>query len=496
MLLQIDRQTSRQPDMLETDILRLRALRVTTYLTDAGLYTLPSSSQKESADTHRWKIGAEPLFLSPQKYSAIEEFGPILHLFLQACNTLYLQSVSGRQPSWVAEYLDIGKPEEVVKFARMRRLRGDIPSIIRPDVILTDTGYVITELDSVPGGFGLTSALINAYHDTPPSQATTLPENPLINGFVKMIRSIACAPNMTEQETLLAIVVSEEAKDYRPEMTWLATQLSKGGLKTYTVTPQEIEFTEDSLNILVDGKLHPVTVLYRFFELFDLKNIPKTELFMYSNKKNRVLVTPPFKAFLEEKMWFAFLHHPMLLQYWNEALGKEHVSHLQSVIPKTWILDPRPLPPHALIPEFTPMGHPINHWQQLKKLTKKFRHYVIKPSGFSPLAWGSRGVHVGHDLSQKRWEAAIDDALQSFYNTPYILQEFHTGQHVTLPYYNAEDETVKDMTGRVRLCPYYFINEDTTQLAGTMATLCSLEKKIIHGMKDAIIVPCIAGGNL
>ena len=81
-------------------------------------------------------------------------------------------------------------------------------------------------------------------------------------------------------------------------------------------------------------------------------------------------------------------------------------------------------------------------------------------------------------------------------DSPYILQEFHTGQHVTLPYYNAEDETVKDMTGRVRLCPYYFIDENTTQLAGTMATLCSLEKKIIHGMKDAIIVPCIAGGNL
>jgi hypothetical protein len=28
------------------------------------------------------------------------------------------------------------------------------------------------------------------------------------------------------------------------------------------------------------------------------------------------------------------------------------------------------------------------------------------------------------------------------------------------------------------------------ELAGILATICSADKKIIHGMKDAIMVPC------
>ena len=38
----------------------------------------------------------------------------------------------------------------------MRRFRRDYPLIIRPDILLTEDGMAVTELDSVPGGFGLT----------------------------------------------------------------------------------------------------------------------------------------------------------------------------------------------------------------------------------------------------------------------------------------------------------------------------------------------------
>jgi len=45
----------------------------------------------------------------------------------------------------------------------MRRFKQDIPLIIRPDIILTDNGLSISELDSVPGGFGLLAALSEQY---------------------------------------------------------------------------------------------------------------------------------------------------------------------------------------------------------------------------------------------------------------------------------------------------------------------------------------------
>ena len=40
----------------------------------------------------------------------IDKLGYRLTRFVRACNQLYRFSVSGRQPSWIAELLDRGKP--------------------------------------------------------------------------------------------------------------------------------------------------------------------------------------------------------------------------------------------------------------------------------------------------------------------------------------------------------------------------------------------------
>jgi hypothetical protein len=50
------------------------------------------------------------------------------------------------------------------------------------------------------------------------------------------------------------------------------------------------------------------------------------------------------------------------------------------------------------------------------------------------------------------------------------------------------------MEGRVRLCPYYFVSgegkTEQVKLGGVLATIVPADKKIIHGMSDAIITPC------
>ena len=45
------------------------------------------------------------------------------------------------------------------------------------------------------------------------------------------------------------------------------------------------------------------------------------------------------------------------------------------------------------------------------------------------------------------------------------------------------------MRGRVRLCPYYFLDDGKARLQGVLATVCPADKKLLHGMKDAVIVP-------
>ena len=148
-----------------------------------------------------------------------------------------------------------------------------------------------------------------------------------------------------------------------------------------------------------DGRDRPVAVVYRFFELFDLKNVPKSELIMYSAKKERVTVTPPFKPALEEKLAFALFHHPVLEPFWRRDLGEDTYAMLAPLLPHTWILDPRPVPPAAVIPGLRLGGRAVAEWRELAAASQRDRRYVVKPSGFSELAWGSRGVSIGHDLS-------------------------------------------------------------------------------------------------
>jgi len=307
----------------------------------------------------------------------------------------------------------------------------------------------------------------------------------MVRGFAAMLRS-----QLAQHTGCVAILVSEEAKDYQPEMTWLASKLRAIGLDAYCVEPRSIRFTEEGLRITSEGMDQPVALIYRFYELFDLLNIPKSELIQYAIKKDRVAVTPPYKPALEEKLAFALLHHPALQPFWEQTLSGESFRHLTALMPRTWVLDPAPIPPSATIPGLTMGGRAVMNWRDLATATQKERHFVIKPSGFSALAWGSRGVSVGHDMPQSEWAAAIDNALDSFPRTPYILQEFHKGRQYDLDYFDPMTSEMNRMSGRARLSPYYFVSGEKTELAGILATICSADKKVIHGMKDAVMVPC------
>ena len=52
---------------------------------------------------------------------------------------------------------------ELIELQRSPAFKNEIPRVIRPDILLTETGFSITELDSVPGGIGLTGWLNKTY---------------------------------------------------------------------------------------------------------------------------------------------------------------------------------------------------------------------------------------------------------------------------------------------------------------------------------------------
>jgi hypothetical protein len=403
-----------------------------------------------------WRVAAEPFVLPAGMDEELEKLGFRLRKFVEACNLLYRLSVSGKRAAWIADLLDRGKPRELVELARAKPLADAVPRIIRPDVILTEDGFIIAELDNVPGGIGLTAWLNEVY---------------AAEGF-----AVAGGRGMDDGFRALAgggdIVISREAADYRPEMEWMAARVGSRVV--------EAEHPPEDLRGAV----------YRFFELFDLPNIPAAGLLRDVAEGKRTM-TPPPKPWIEEKLWFALFWLRPLADFWRRELGEKHFVALQKVIPRTWLMDPQPLPPTGVYP-----GLEIQSWAELKKFSQRERELVLKISGFSELAWGSRSVKVGQDLSHEDWARSVDEALGDWDARPWILQRFHHSRVVEMDYVEkgtgGHRPPLQRMKGRVRLCPYYFCGERETNLGGVLATVCPADKKLLHGMRDAILAPVMA----
>jgi len=268
--------------------------------------------------------------------------------------------------------------------------------------------------------------------------------------------------------------VSEEAATYRPEMEWISKEVRSAKCEV-----RSAEFTD-----FAEGD-----AVYRFFELFDLANVPDSKRIFELAAEKRIRLTPPPKPLFEEKLLFALLWNRNLRDFWRGELGESFLARLQKVIPYTWAVDPTPLPPHAAIPELN-----LTDWQQLKTLSQRQRELILKVSGFSEHAWGARGVYLGSDLSHADWSAAVDRALASFPTSPFVLQRYEKPKTVEAQWYDFEKNAVVPMKGRVRLCPYYFVAGEgdaaRPQLGGVLATIVPADKKIVHGMSDAILAPC------
>jgi hypothetical protein len=59
------------------------------------------------------------------------------------------------------------------------------------------------------------------------------------------------------------------------------------------------------------------------------------------------------------------------------------------------------------------------------------------------------------------------------------------------PLFTPDGSSTYQAEGRLRLCPYYFVVEGEARLSGALATFCPPDKKIIHGMVDAALLPCV-----
>lgn len=437
-----------------------------------------------------WQVSPQPWPLTPKERKELQAIGTACLEFYQASDLLYLRSVEGKnllrnrkfQAPWVADYLDRGKPEALVAYARRKALRRNVPAIIRPDLLVTEDGFALTEMDSVPGGIGLTAYLNQLYRA---AGEVIGGDHSMIEAFYQVLAGL----RSDQPDPLIAIVVSDEASTYRPEMDWMADALQSKGHRVYCLHPGDLFPLGDTLCADIDGNPQEVHVIYRFWELFDHAEIPVAQTIMdLQAEGSPLVVSPPMRPFQEEKLNLALFHHHLLEDFWRENLSKPSYKLLKRIIPNGWIMDPVDLPPNAVLDAPWVGGKPITHWEQLADASQRERNLILKLSGFHENAWGARSVLLGSDASRDEWREGIVEAMAGAEKNLYILQEYRKPARRKHPIFDADGE-LRYPQGRVRLCPYYFIQGDEARLEGVLATVCPADKKIIHGMRDAALLP-------
>jgi hypothetical protein len=444
-----------------------------------------------------WQLSPDAWPLTAEQVAQLEAIGAACFEFHQALETLYLRSAAGKNllrnkpllAPWVADYLDRGKPPALVAHARDPKNRGVFPPVLRPDLLVSDDGFTLTELDSVPGGIGLTAFLNRLYGGE--SDPAVLGHG---DAMIKSFHAALAGLRPEARNPAIAIVVSDEAATYRPEMQWLAHQLQVQGKRVFCLKPEDVFPLENALFFDADGNPEKIDVLYRFFELFDLENI-RTQKFIFDAwTAGEVAIAPPMRHFQEEKLGLALFHHHLLQDFWAEAISGRALKLLRGLIPPSWIMDPAPLPPGAVLDGPRAGGRALNDWRDLTNASQKERDLIIKISGYHETAWGARSVVLGSDCSREEWQQGVERAIALAPTNLHVLQAYKKPRRLEHPVFERADAngaapaaTVKP--GRLRLCPYYFVVEGKTRLSGALATFCPPDKKIIHGMQDAALLP-------
>lgn len=362
--------------------------------------------------------------------------------------------------------------------------------VLRPDLLRCDDGWALTELDSVPGGVGLTAFLDRLYGAADASVPGA--GDGMVVDFLSALAHAAPKGAGDGAGPCVLVAVSEEASDYRPELEWLAAQARERGQCVWCVDALALDVSDAGVEAETGSGRVRADVVYRFFELFDHAALPFMPALAAAVEAGCVVVTPPMKPHLEEKLSLALFHHPDLADYWREALDRQSLALLRTLIPESWVLRTEPLPPGACWEGPQAAGRPLSSWRQLGAASQKERELVLKISGFDPTCWGARGVHYGADMPGDAWLAAVDAALEASGERVFVVQRYRKPTVLEHPVFDAQG-AVAPMPSRLRLCPYFMVQGADARLAGALATFCPADKKIIHGMRDAALVPLASG---
>ena len=375
-------------------------------------------------------------------------YGESISIFYQACDSIFRELKDHHR--W-KNILTNNRPEWLLQKAKDE---DDAIShiFLRPDFILTEDGVVTAEIETSPFGLALALFLNEAY-----AEDSDKPNSQFVETFMTEVMG-------NDKSKSLCFMLTEHTKKYRGQFEYLAKLLMENGVNVLIAMPEDIEIKNQEC--FLNGM--KIDVMYRMFYLHEAVQDESIAKILQQNLK----VFPGYKSHLEEKAMMAMFFDDEFESIFRMILGR-HYDLLKDILPPTYVLHESP-----------PSKLGISNWEELAKISRKERRFVLKVSGFSDLGSWSKGVTFLNKLSQQQCREVIQEALAG--ETTFVIQEFKKGKNFQQEYYDFEKSNLAAMNGRVRFTPYFSARNG--QMLTAKTTMCA-NTDFIHAGTDSINSP-------
>lgn len=372
-----------------------------------------------------WQICPEPFLMGLNLVKEIEALGEPLYQFLSATGKLY------QRFPWVRKHPNRGKSPKVLELQNRELDRGKTPMTFCPNLILTSEGLKMVELQTQTKGMGVTDTEEQVYLDWG-----------LIGQGQRVGRGIAyeyaALLKHLEDEPDLAVLAAKDNRGYLDEFATLSRTLSS-------------QFDIRARTGLVEEEpLDTGNLIHRIFELYLLEEkLPWVDRVTNWVKSGSPFIFSPVAPFFEEKALMALLFEKRLRRFWQKTLGDKFYLRLLSLFVETTIVDKK--------------NKEIS-WGTLLRSRPSTRPYVLKISGYSPACFGGRGVYLGPQESNRRWQVALSMALEQ-QDTSWVLQRWYESLKIPIRSWDKAAYTIIEEERYLRILPYFIVVDKQARLS-------------------------------
>jgi len=403
------------------------------------------SARRQEFDTGKkipFRISPRPLYLSKEQKIDIQNIGSDISCYFHIVDEMYVNNMGG-----VRNILDTGKPQIFLADQLAHYL------FARPDLIITEGGFSICEVETSPFGLALAEILNQAYQN---------------KGFETMVDSGAISEQVRQNTPIEGnIVYSKKTQAYSGQITFLADKVFSGDGRHWE--------SQDADNITLQNNSN----IYRGFYLNEYLSDPAIKILLDRQITNNDNTIPSPTPYMEEKAILSLIYDKRFEEYLRIKLGVASFKHLKTVIPPTWIVGQEQF--------FAPgMPNNISSSIELANLSKSKRAYVLKSSGFSENSSWKEGVHFLQRESTEKTLQLLHEA-ETDKTGLHIVQEFKKGLNIPLNYESEDEKSEMPMTARIRLTPYFAVtnNGQDGKLIAIKATGCE-NTDFIHASSTSI----------